>query len=130
MLKRSAAGAPPGAACGNLQVHLDQRKGEVGSDQAGGHKLADRRDQLDYTTYLLAMHVVIAGERSDGSVGANAAVLEAQSAKTTLFFMSWISRPREMRQRQKNEFGRSMSKNFVIFSGRLIAWYRTEEPEL
>ena len=34
------------------------------------------------------MHVVIAGERSDGSVGANAAVLEAQSAKTTLFFMS------------------------------------------
>ena len=88
MLKRSAAGAPPGAACGNLQVHLDQRKGEVGSDQAGGHKLADRRDQLGYTTYLLAMHVVIAGERSDGSVGANAAVLEAQSAKTTLFFIS------------------------------------------
>ena len=34
------------------------------------------------------MHVVIAGERSDGRVGANAAVLEAQSAKTTLFFMS------------------------------------------
>ena len=34
------------------------------------------------------MHVVIAAERSDGSVGANAAVLEAQSAKTTLFFMS------------------------------------------
>ena len=76
------------------------------------------------------MHVVIAAERSDGSVGANAAVLEAQSAKTTLFFMSWISRPREMRQRQKNEFGRSMSKNFVTFSVGLIARYRTEEPEL
>ena len=37
------------------------------------------------------MHVVIAGERSDGRVGANAAVLEAQSAKTTLFFMSGFS---------------------------------------
>ena len=39
-----------------------------------------------------------------------------------------LVRPREMRQRQKNEFGRSMSKNFVIFSVGLIAWYRTEEP--
>ena len=86
------------------------------------------------------MHVVIAGERSDGSAGANAAVLEAQSAKTTLFFISGSRKTArdaaEAKERlfwplyvKELRFGRSMSKNYVIFSVGLIVWYRAEEPQ-
>ena len=76
-----------------------------------------------------------AAERSDGSVGANAAVLEAQSAKTTLFFMSESRKTARALSAEAKEriwplYAKALSKNFVIFSVRLIAWYRTEEPQL